>query len=291
MLLRAHSFAYEVVDIKQYEEKDNEDVRIYRDVTLDCGKSGRALFTISVPKEIPKEGVPCVLIIGGLMTGRDRLRFIPDHGPFALGAFAYGETLKKLRKFKVLWNLFAVRNAVMDVCPQLLAVTEFLEKQPWMGADPIDVMGYSFGSLFVPSTYVRAEEKGLKLGSAVMCYGGAGIYCLLKANLKVPQFLRRPVAEMASAFFKPMDPLLFAPKMKGRFLILNGIYDKQIPFGCAQRLQESIPEPKTVINLETEHMSAKNTELTLRLINISRVWLDEQRHMSDPSATIKGRLK
>ena len=69
---------------KRYQEPDEEDVRIYEDVVLDCGKDGKAHFTVSLPKEIPPQGLPCIVIVGGLMTGRESLRFIPDHGEYAL---------------------------------------------------------------------------------------------------------------------------------------------------------------------------------------------------------------
>lgn len=267
----------QVILENQYEEPDEAEVRVYKDVILDCGKDGKALFTISLPKHIPKSGLPCIVIVGGLMTGRESLRFIPDHGRYALVAYEYSDTLKKLRKIDVLWNLFAVRKAVLEVSPQLIQVVKYLNKQSWRGIEAIDFMGYSFGSIFIPVTYVKADQEHIKLGPAVVAYGGAGIHCLLKANLKVPKFLKRPIATMASALFKPIDPVIYASKMKGRFLIINGVYDTQIPFKCARRLQNIIPEPKTIINLDTDHMSPDNTELTLRLINISREWLKEQR--------------
>jgi len=265
---------------KRYDESDDQEIRTYEDVILDCGKDGKALFTISLPKNIPAEGVPCIVIVGGLMTGRESLKFIPDHGNYALVAYEYSDTLKKLRKLDVLWNLFSVRKALLEVPPQLIEIVKYLQEKPWISSDPIDFMGYSFGSIFIPVVYVKAQEEGIKLGPAVMAYGGAGIHCLLKANLTVPKFLKGPVATMASALFKPIDPLLYAPKMKGNFLIINGIHDSQIPFECAKRLQDIVPEPKTVINLETEHMSPENTELTLRLINISRQWLEEHHQKS-----------
>lgn len=260
---------------KKYQEPDNQETRTYQDVILDCGQDGRAMFTISLPEIIPDGGLPCIVIVGGLMTGRESLRFVPDHGDYALVAYEYSDTLKKLRKLDVLWNLLSVRKALLEVPPQLIEIIKYLQEQNWLGPKPIEFMGYSFGSIFIPVTYVTAQEEGIKLGPAVLAYGGAGIHCLLKANLKVPGFLKGPVSSMAAALFKPIDPLLYAPKMKGKFLIINGLYDTQIPFECAQRLQEVIPEPKTVVNLETEHMSPDNTELTLRLINISRQWLEE----------------
>ncbi len=266
----------EIILERRYEEKDAEGLRIYEDVILDCGESGQARFTMSLPKKIPREGLPCVLIVGGLMTGRESLRFIPSHGKYILVAYEYAEVLKKINKLDVLWNLFRVRKAILDVSPQLLSIVKYLEKQPYVCKIPIGFMGYSFGSTFIPVTFVNAKYQSIPLKYGVMAYGGAGLYLLFRSNLPLPHFLKSPVANIAAALFKPIDPILYAPKMKGEFLIINGIYDKQIPFAAAKRLQELVPQPKTIINLKTDHMHPDNKELTLRLIDLSRNWLEEK---------------
>ena len=267
---------YKVMLEKKYDVPNTHEVRIYEDVILDCGGDGEANFTISLPQKIPQGGLPCIAIVGGLKTGRESLQFVPDHGDYALIAYEYPDALQKLRKINVLWNLYSVRSAALEVPPQLLAMVKYLQKQPWINDEPINIMGYSFGAIFIPVTYVDAEQQNICLGPGVMAYGGAGIYCVFKANLSVPRFLKKPIASMSAAIFKGIDPIIYAPQMKGDFLLINGIYDKQIPVECSQRLQELVPEPKTIINLETEHMHPENTELTLRLIKISRSWIEEK---------------
>ena len=269
--------SYIIVSEKRYQVPDNQEMRIYKEVVLDCGKAGEANFTISLPGKIPKEGLPIILIVGGLKTGRESLQFIPDHGEYALVAYEYPKRLKTLHKINVILHIYTVRKAALEVPKELIAMIKYLKKQPWINKEPISLMGYSFGATFIPVTYVEAEKEGIPLGPGVMAYGGAGVYCLFKANLPLPKFLKNPVASMAAAMFKPIDPILYAPQMKGDFLIINGIYDSQIPIECAERLQNLVPEPKTVINLETEHMSPQNPDLNLRLIYISRKWLDEKR--------------
>lgn len=268
---------YTIVSEKKYPVADAEEMRTYEDVILNCKGAGEALFTISLPEKIPPEGLPCIFIIGGLKTGRESLQFIPDHGQYALVAYEYPDMLKRLHKVNVLWHLYAVRKAALQVPTEVLAILDYLQKQPWSNQQPIELMGYSFGATFMPVIYVDAQEAGMHLGSGVMAYGGAGVYCLFKANLPLPTFLKRPVASMAAATFKPIDPIIYAPHMRGEFLIINGIYDSQIPTECAERLQNLVPEPKTIINLETEHMHPDNTELNLRLIDISRKWLETYR--------------
>ncbi len=268
---------YKIVRENKYQVPDKIEMRDYIDVILDTDKGGDALFTISLPQKIPQGGLPTILIVGGLKTGRESLQFVPEHGEYALVAYEYPEKLKALHTLNVLSHLYSVRKATLEVAPELIAVIKYLKSQPWMNHEATSVMGYSFGATFIPVTYVKAQEEGIDLGPGVMAYGGAGVYCLFKANLSLPDFLKGPVATMAAALFKPIDPILYAPHMKGDFLLINGLFDSQIPMDCAERLQNLVPEPKTIMNLETEHMSPKNPDLNLRLINISLQWLDEKR--------------
>lgn len=269
--------SYTLVSEKEYQVPDKQEMRTYIDVVLDCDEAGEANFTVSLPEKVPQGGLPTILIVGGLKTGRESLQFIPDHGEYALVAYEYPKRLKTLHKINVLWHLYTVRKAALEVPIELIDILQYLQKKSWVSHEPISLMGYSFGATFMPVTYVTAEKEGIKLGPGVMAYGGAGIYCLFKANLPLPKFLKDPIATIAAATFKPIDPILYAPHMKGDFLILNGIYDAQIPMECAHRLQDLVPEPKTIMNLETEHMSPKKPDLNLRLINISRSWLEEKR--------------
>ncbi|MEM7175671.1 MAG: hypothetical protein AAF443_07085 [Chlamydiota bacterium] len=266
-----------VVSDKQYYVSDQEEVRVYRDLVLDCGNQGEARFTISLPEHIPSEGIPCIIIVGGLKTGRESLQFIPNHGNYALVGYEYPQKLRHLQKIDLLWHFFSVRKTLFHVPTQILSMAQYLAAQPWIDGEPISIMGYSFGSIFVPVTYVDADCRKMALGPGVMAYGGAGIRCLIRANFPGPRWIKSIAANCGEKLFRPIDPIDYAPAMKGNFLMINGIYDTQVPLSCAHCLQDLVPKPKTVINLETQHMSPENTELTLKLIRLSRNWLDENR--------------
>ncbi len=267
----------EVVLDQKYVVPDTEEKRTYQDIILDCGKEGESHFTISLPENIPEEGLECIAVIGGLQTGRESLKFVPSHGAQALIAYEYPARLKELHKYDVLLHLYSVRRAAISVAPQIVEMIKYLQKQSWHKKNTkVSVMAYSFGAVFTPVTYVTAQEAGVTLGPGVLAYGGAGAYCLFKANLPGPSWLKEPFARMGAALFKPIDPIIYAPKMKGNFLIINGAFDKQIPNPCAEKLQDLIPPPKTVMTLQTDHMHPKNADLNLRLITVSRNWLNEQ---------------
>ena len=45
-----------------------------------------------------------------------------------------------------------------------------------------------------------------------------------------------------------------------------------------KKLQELTPEPKTIITLDTGHLSPKNVALIRQLVEISRKWLETKAH-------------
>ena len=258
---------------RSYRVFHEREERIYREVILSSASWGKAYFTLSLPIQIPKSGLPCIVIIGGLKTGRESLRFIPDHGCVALVGYEYPKPLRFLRKLKLIWRFFSVRKALFSVPKQILAIVQFLQQETWWNQKPMNLMGYSFGSLFLPVTYVSSQKGSFSLGPGVMAYGGAGIRCLLEAQVPGPKWLKKMVGKIGEALFYPIDPLEYAPKMQGKFLLINGKKDTQVPFACARTLQRLIKEPKTIVDLETEHMSPENAELTRKLIDLSRRWL------------------
>ncbi len=268
-----------VVSEKCYPVSDQKETRIYRDVVLKSDEANEVRFTLSLPEKISSEGLPCIIIVGGLETGRESLQFIPEHGQYALIGYEYPHVLKALHRLRLLWQLFAVRREMIRIPSQILAMVQYVEQEPWFNQRPVDMMGYSFGAGFIPVTYVHAKQANKRLGPGVMAYGGAGIQCLVRANFPGPLWVKRIVARWSKSFFRAVDPIHYAPEMEGNFLLINGRYDTQVPFKCATRLQHLVPEPKTIINLETEHMSPQNTALTLRLIQLSREWLDQQRDL------------
>ena len=62
---------------------------------------------------------------------------------------------------------------------------------------------------------------------------------------------------------------IFWPKLCGK-------YDKYIPFNQAQKLQTLTPEPKTIINLKTSHLSPTNQQQLKQINKICNKWFEEK---------------
>jgi fermentation-respiration switch protein FrsA (DUF1100 family) len=66
------------------------------------------------------------------------------------------------------------------------------------------------------------------------------------------------------------------PHLPGRFLLIRGEQDTQIPLRMAERLADLTPEPKEVVVLAAGHMGPRDPELTARVVALSQDCLVRQ---------------
>jgi hypothetical protein len=264
--------------VKEISKTNFEDLssRKYEDIILDDNLAQEIKFSISYPKEL-KKNENVLILLDGLETGRNSLKYIPHPPNYILIGYEFPQALQRLRNKSVLFHLYSTRKAAMCVPIQLLCIVKWIEKQPWYNNKNVDIIGVSFGAIFVPATYHLAEKNNIDLGLGIIAYGGAGLYDIFYANLKKHKILRIPLAYLAYLTFKPLDPVFHLPYIHGKFLIINGLKDKSIPFKAAKKLQELTPEPKTIINLDTEHMSPEKQALINRVVNLSLKWLNQNK--------------
>lgn len=252
------------------EKIDRSKNRIYKDMALVSNKE-KIHFCLSLPLDVKKE-IYTIIVMAGLETGRKNLQYIYDMGNYAFVGYEYPAVLKERPN---IFNIFSLRKKTLGVPQEILNIVRWTRSKSWSKKDII-IAGFSFGAIFVPSIYHMAEDEEILLGPGIIAYGGADLYPLFYANLKGSNFKKTLKSYIASYFLKPLEPSLHLPYIKGDFLIINGIDDKKVPFSQAKKLQELTPEPKTIINLKTGHMSAKTTDLLKRINYISIKWLDER---------------
>ena len=251
--------------------------RIYSDVTLYTKELDSIFITISFPTTIPSEGLPVLIVLGGLEIGRESLKYIPAHGQNIIIAYQYPYSPRYWYDGTKITQIPIIHSSVMKVPAQIVNLAAWTRQQSWSDKNRISVLGYSFGAFFIPAIYHLAGHDQVKLGPAVMAYGGVDIYRILRGNLKFLSAIPRTIiAWMAAAVIHPVEPALHLPYMNGEFLVINGRNDHQIPNICWQKFQELTPKPKTVMVLDAGHMHPSKPELTLRVVELSRKWLLER---------------
>ena len=254
---------------------DTTQMRDYKNMVLSL-PDGEIYFCLSLPLEIPNEGLPCVIVIAGLEAGQKSLEYISNSAHYALMSYEYPSILKKLENKFPVFEIFTLRKQTLNIPSDILSLVKWVQNQSWSIKNEICVAGYSFGAMFVPAIYHQAQKENINLGPGIIAYAGADLYPLFYTNLPGSKLEKIIKAKVATWLFKPLEPSLHLSHLKGDFLIINGTKDKSIPFEQAKKLQELTPYPKTIINLDEGHMSPKNMELLQKVITISKNWLDEK---------------
>jgi pimeloyl-ACP methyl ester carboxylesterase len=251
--------------------------RRFRDRVFETDRAGTIRITTSRPAEGPARPLPLVVVLAGLRTGQESLGYLEHHGPNLLVGYEYPysqETWYESAKFD---QIPAIRRAVLNVPWQVSWIADRLARDPAVDSTRTALLGYSFGALFVPATQRLAADIGRPFHAAILAYGGVDNEALLEANLDIgPAPLRRALAWTAATLLYPMEPAHHLPHLPGRFLVIRGANDDQIPDALSRRLAELTPEPKEVVTLDEGHMHPRNPELTQRVIQLSQEWLVAQ---------------
>ncbi len=251
--------------------------RIYYNVALDAGNAGCARASLSLPWDVDPQGLPCVIILGGIDMGRDSLEYLPKHGDYALLAFEYPEELRDWGNGPSFFKAGALRRTTHRIPGQVLVLAEWARRQEWCDGEPISLFGLSLGGIFLAPTQHLAQAQCHELGPSVIAYSGACLYHIINANLTLPKIFRPPVALAATALLNNTEPSRHLPCLEGEFLVIEGRCDEQMPPCSRARLRNCVPEPKTIITLDTKHITPESTEIIEELYEISKEWLDERR--------------
>lgn len=248
--------------------------RIYKDMALFARQLDTIRITISFPENMTDRQLPVVFIMGGLEIGRKSLSYINRHGQNVLISYEYPYSPEYWYDGMPLFEIIQIQKAVLAVPAQMTAIMDWTLQQAWADSSRIHVLGYSFGAIFVPAVQHLVQSKNIKIKSTILAYGGANIQQLLMINLKIePQWLKTLSAFLAAHSIRAVEPELHLPYLKGRFFIINGKYDKQIPVQSYRQMQKLTPQPKTIKNLEAGHLHPRNPDLIRQVVNLSKEWL------------------
>lgn len=251
--------------------------RTYRHIALTTEYLGNIEAFISEPKVIPAEGLPVVIIMGGLEVDADIFRLIPNPGENIYVIFKYPYTPEYWYEGAPVVEIPVIRKSVLSVPSQALSLHEWVSKQPWTEKERVTFAGFSFGAMFLPAVYHLADSRDEVLNPGVIAYAGADISDLLYTNMeKIDSPWRSFGAWLGETAIYGIEPARHLPYMNNEFLLINGTRDHQISTYSWEKLHRLIPQPKTVVILDEGHMHPRKPELTKKLVKISREWLLER---------------
>lgn len=264
------------------------EARIFRDLVIETAGAGTIRATASHPAVDPGSPMPLVIVLAGLRTGRESLAFVDEHGPNILVGYEYPYSQETFYQGARIAQVPPIRRAVLQVPAQVTLLADLLAREGRVDGERAALLGFSFGALFVPAVQRVAAEEGRPFNALIMAYGGADIAALLDANLRIrSRPLRRSVAAAGATLVHAMEPGRHLPHLPGRFLLIRGDRDTQIPTALAETMAALTPDPKDVVVLAAGHMGPRDPELTARVVAISQDWLVRQ-GVIDRGATAGG---
>jgi dienelactone hydrolase len=251
--------------------------RVFRDLVMETADVGTIRVTTSWPAVAPGRPMPLVVVLAGLRTGRESLTYLEEHGPNVLVGYEYPYSRDTFYQSTRVAQVPAIRRAILSVPSQVAHVAGYLRDNEPVDPERTALLGFSFGALFVPSVQRVAVENGRPFDAMILAYGGADLAGLFDANLRIrSRALRRGIANTAATLVHAMEPGHHLPHIPGRFLLIWGNQDAQIPTPLAERMAALTPEPKEVVVLDAGHMGPGDPELTARVVAVSQDWLIRQ---------------
>jgi len=256
----------------------SHDNRYVEHIMLHGNSLGDIAFTLSLPDPVPPKKLPVVLILGGHVTGADSISYVKDAGDNIIVGYTWPLPVQLHSVSDFVLQAPDLYHRVMTIPGQVASVLHWLIEQPWADAKRISLLGFSQGALAAPSVQGIAAHDGIRIGWTIIAYGGAPLGTLLAANPHMkPTWLRKALAPLVDLVFHSLEPTVHLPCLSGKFLVLEGRDDRLIPAAARNLLREAVPEPKTVITFEGNHMGVGPDKMALlqKIIATSQKWLIE----------------
>jgi hypothetical protein len=233
-------------------------------------------ITVSLPEPLPRFKLPIVMVLGGLGTGEQNIRNVPDAGDNAIVGYDWPMPVRLGGGVAFLTQSPSLYRRVMTIPAQVSSALSWLSGQPWADPQRVSMLGFSLGALAAPAIEDVAERDGQTIGWTILAYGGDPFGALLAANPHVkPLFLRPVLAPLIDILLSPLEPCRHLPHLSGEFLVLEGQDDALIPESARARFYDATPEPKTIREFNGDHMGVGPDKQALlqEIIGASRTWL------------------
>ena len=126
------------------------DHRHFERITLHGNTLGNIAFTLSLPDPLPPKKIPLVLVMGGLVTGEDSIRYIKDAGDNAIVGYAWPVPVRLHGVSDFMLQAPGLYHNVMTIPGQVASALHWLIEQPWADAEPYQPARLFPGSLGRP---------------------------------------------------------------------------------------------------------------------------------------------
>lgn len=226
---------------------------------------------------------PGIVVLGGIGTGRKAAYLVRPREPHVVLGLDYPWGGSPRPRFlEIVSSLPEIRRSVLLTPAALLLATDYLASRPDTRGDGLTAIGASFGVPFVTAAAALDE----RFDTVLLVHGGGDLHELIRSLLK-RRNPRAPgwLADVAARVMEPVEPMRYASAISPRYvLMVNGLQDERIPHGSVYSLYAAARDPKTLVWLDTPHITARDEGLLQTIADTAiRILESLERPMSHPS--------
>ncbi|MBN2185408.1 MAG: hypothetical protein JW746_08780 [Candidatus Krumholzibacteriota bacterium] len=232
-------------------------------------------ITVSASLKVPageERRYPALVILEGLVTGRQVLDYLEDTNGIILLAldYPYGGKKKKLSALEFTGSLPRIHRAVLETVPSVMLGIDYLLSRDDVMPDRIILVGGSLGAIFVPA----AMAADGRIAAGAILFGAGDIERLVRSDLDLPSLVAAPAGWACAVLTSSIEPLKYVADISPRPLfMMNGSADPRIPERCSRIIHETAQEPKTVVWLDAGHLDVRSREFHEIVIRELLEWL------------------
>ena len=259
-----------LLEFIEIESEWHEGNSIFRHITLQSNSGLKVKMTMRFPQQVPAQGHPLVLILGGKRTGRDAVHQVSQQWPIILAAISYPGRDKWVVEGVKRFDVRQYQKTERDTTPAVLLALDYLLAQPSVDKQQVELVGVSLGA-FLVSMPAALDNRVTR----TWLVHGAGepekvIAHKLKGQIKTDvmrKFVARAIARLlAVESFRPENWLWrISPR---KLVFINAKDDEQLPLTSVEALHRSASQPYEVIWTEGQHIDTGRDEVVKNLVNL-----------------------
>ncbi|RKY89999.1 hypothetical protein DRQ09_00025 [candidate division KSB1 bacterium] len=253
-----------------------DDTATLSELYLKDDKNREYQYYIRKPLVNSNEVIPGLILLGGMVTGKDVIKLVAeikeiDRVILASMEYPYRGKKKFKNGLELLIHYPEIKAALFNTIPGIMYIIDYLYRDSKLDREKLYLVGASFGAFFT----IIAGAVDERIRAVISCYGGGNIGYLMSYNLNYkPEIINKLLGGFGALLIAPFEPLKYVNKISPRpFLMINGKSDEQIPLKSVMELYEKAGEPKEIIWLETKHLRPTRNKLTLELTYVVANWM------------------
>lgn len=223
---------------------------------------------------------PLIVLLGGLQTGLDALRYVGETNGAIVAAVGYPyEGPRKPSALEFLRAIPDMRRAILDTPAALQLALDWLLEEYGVDRSRVELCGVSLGSPFA----CVAGGLDSRFTRVWAIHGAADPYAMLEHSLRsrvgwgpLRKLVARTLWVLADA--PSIAPERYVGRIAPRpFVMINAESDERLPREAVLELYAAAREPRELVWLPGEHVDPKRPEIVRQLVEMVLTRVNEGR--------------